>query len=77
VVWWERVGHRIVVCFQVSAEVCLLDVSANVSSARTISDVGRQLGWKSLKTEQDFKNHVLAEARLIIESKSLDWKQLY
>ena len=37
-------------------------------SSRTKSDLARELGWKPVKTEQDFKNHFLAEAKLILEA---------
>lgn len=34
-------------------------------SSRTLSDLGRELGWKPDKSGQDFKNHFLDEARLV------------
>ena len=35
-------------------------------SSRTNSEVGRELGWQPQKTKEDFKNHFLEEAGLIV-----------
>ncbi|KAF8850555.1 NAD(P)-binding protein [Acephala macrosclerotiorum] len=40
------------------------------SNSRTTSDLARELGWKPVKTEQDFKSHFLEEAKLILEEKN-------
>ncbi|TVY27824.1 Uncharacterized protein LHYA1_G003089 [Lachnellula hyalina] len=36
------------------------------SNSRTLSDVSHELGWREEKTEQDFKNQFLEEARLVV-----------
>ena len=38
-------------------------------SPRTNSEVGRELGWQPQKTKEDFKNHFLEEAGLIVAAK--------
>ncbi|TVY56105.1 Uncharacterized protein LCER1_G001958 [Lachnellula cervina] len=41
---------------------------AFASNSRTSSDVSHELGWREEKTEQDFKNHFIEEARLVVAS---------
>ncbi|KAK6614274.1 hypothetical protein H4I96_00595 [Botrytis cinerea] len=48
----------------------LLTELAFSSNSRTKADLARELGWKPMKTEQDFKNHFLQEAKLIFEVKN-------
>ncbi|KAL2068512.1 hypothetical protein VTL71DRAFT_14849 [Oculimacula yallundae] len=37
------------------------------SNARTISDIAFGMGWKPVKTEEDFKAHSLEDARLVVK----------
>jgi hypothetical protein len=39
-------------------------------SSRTVPDASVALGWKPKKTEDDFKNHFLQEAKMIVEETS-------
>ncbi|KAH8763949.1 hypothetical protein F5882DRAFT_383431 [Hyaloscypha sp. PMI_1271] len=39
---------------------------SGTGSSRTNSEVGRELGWQPQKTKEDFKNHFLEEAGLIV-----------
>lgn len=41
----------------------------SVRSSRTDSDVGKAFGWKPVHTEQDFKDHFLEEAKIIVQDK--------
>jgi hypothetical protein len=41
-----------------------------VYSSRTVSEVSKELGWKPLKTDGDFRKHFLEEAKLIVAAET-------
>ncbi|KAL5318042.1 hypothetical protein ACEPPN_015146 [Leptodophora sp. 'Broadleaf-Isolate-01'] len=41
---------------------------AFASNSRTVSDIGFSLGWKPVKTEDDFKAHFVEEAKLVVQN---------
>jgi hypothetical protein len=41
-----------------------------VCSSRTVSEVSKELGWKPQKTDEDFREHFLEEAKLIVAAEA-------
>ena len=57
------------ICFEVSLAISCWRKTHDTdikSSSRTVSDIGFSMGWKPVKTDQDFKMHFLEEARLVV-----------
>jgi len=47
---------------------------ALASNSRTKSDVSRELGWVPQKTDDDFKRHFIAEAKLTMDGQGKVWQ---